>query len=349
MWELIVVAAVVLGGVGLYNSLVKLREQAAAAWADIDVQLKRRYDLIPNVVETVKGYAAHEQKTLEAVVQARSSAMSAQGPAQKGQAEGMLAGALKSLFALAEAYPDLKAAGGFQDSGYPGRPRGLPSERPSLLQCRGPGLQHQDPLGAVETWSPKASTSRSGSSSRSRKPRRPCLRWSSPTTTTSDTPGPDHDANPRGAPRSHPGGGGRAGGGRRPTVRSIEAARDRALRRRDHRGGERTGPRFRSDPIPIHGLVERGVPGYPRGLQDPQRLQPPTPAGTYAPSPPRTERPSDTRRAGNATTRGSRSGCPAPTTPSGRSPSSTPRRTRSASSTPTRASSRPATTSSTGT
>ncbi len=115
MWELIVVAAVVLGGVGLYNSLVKLREQAEAAWADIDVQLKRRYDLIPNVVETVKGYAAHEQKTLEAVVQARSSAMSAQGPAQKGQAEGMLAGALKSLFALAEAYPDLKAAGGFQD------------------------------------------------------------------------------------------------------------------------------------------------------------------------------------------------------------------------------------------
>ena len=115
MWELIVVAAVVLGGVGLYNSLVKLREQAEAAWADVDVRLKRRYDLIPNVVETVKGYAAHEQETLEAVVQARSSAMSAQGPVRKGQAEGMLAGALKSLFALAEAYPDLKAAGGFQD------------------------------------------------------------------------------------------------------------------------------------------------------------------------------------------------------------------------------------------
>ena len=109
MWELIVVGAVVLGGVGLYNSLVKLREMADAAWADIDVQLKRRYDLIPNIVETVKGYASHEQKTLEAVVQARSSAMSAQGPAQKGQAEGMLTGALKSLFALSEAYPDLKA------------------------------------------------------------------------------------------------------------------------------------------------------------------------------------------------------------------------------------------------
>ena len=70
MWELIVVVAVVLGGVCLYNSLVKLREQAAAAWADLDVQLKRRYDLIPDIVETLKGYAAHEQKTLEAVVQA---------------------------------------------------------------------------------------------------------------------------------------------------------------------------------------------------------------------------------------------------------------------------------------
>ena len=115
MWGLLAVAAIFLGGVGLYNGLVKLREQADAAWADLDVQLKRRYDLIPNVVETVKGYAEHEHKTLEAVVAARSSAMSAQSPAQRGQAEGMLAGALKSLFALAEAYPDLKAADGFRD------------------------------------------------------------------------------------------------------------------------------------------------------------------------------------------------------------------------------------------
>jgi LemA protein len=115
MWGLLAVAAIFLGGVGLYNGLVKLREQADVAWADIDVQLKRRYDLIPNVVETVKGYAEHENKTLEAVVAARSSAMSAQSPAQKGQAEGMLAGALKSLFALAEAYPDLKAVDGFRD------------------------------------------------------------------------------------------------------------------------------------------------------------------------------------------------------------------------------------------
>ena len=115
MWGLVVLAVVAIGGIGLYNSLVKLRELADAAWADIDVQLKRRYDLIPNVVETVKGYAAHEKKTLEAVTAARSSAMSAQGPAQQAQAEGMLAGALKSIFALAEAYPDLKAADGFRD------------------------------------------------------------------------------------------------------------------------------------------------------------------------------------------------------------------------------------------
>ena len=115
MWALLAIGVVFIGGIGLYNGLVKLREQADAAWADIDVQLKRRYDLIPNVVETVKGYAAHEQKTFEAVVAARSSAMSARSPAQKGQAEGMLTGALKSLFALAEAYPDLKAADGFLD------------------------------------------------------------------------------------------------------------------------------------------------------------------------------------------------------------------------------------------
>ncbi len=115
MWGLLAVAALFIGGIGLYNRLVKLREQADAAWADIDVQLKRRYDLIPNVVETVKGYAAHESKTLEAVVAARSSAMSAKSPAERGQAEGMLAGALKSLFALSEAYPDLKAADGFRD------------------------------------------------------------------------------------------------------------------------------------------------------------------------------------------------------------------------------------------
>lgn len=103
------------GAVLIYNGLVKLREQVNGAWSDIDVQLKRRHDLIPNLVETVKGYASHEKDTLERVIQARNAAMSAQGPAAQGQAEGMLAGALKSLFALSESYPQLQAAGGFRD------------------------------------------------------------------------------------------------------------------------------------------------------------------------------------------------------------------------------------------
>ena len=114
-WELGVLAVLVVGGVVIYNGLVKLRTQADSAWADIDVQLKRRWDLIPNLVETVKGYASHEKETLDAVINARSRAMSATTPGELQAAEGMLAGALKSLFALAEAYPDLKAAGGFRD------------------------------------------------------------------------------------------------------------------------------------------------------------------------------------------------------------------------------------------
>ncbi len=93
----------------IYNGLVRLRVQCDNAWADIDVQLKRRYDLIPNLVATVQQYAAYEKGTFEAVVAARNQAMSAQGPAAKGQAEGMLGGALRQLFALAEAYPQLHA------------------------------------------------------------------------------------------------------------------------------------------------------------------------------------------------------------------------------------------------
>ena len=99
--------------IGIYNGLVRLKVQCDNAWADIDVQLKRRHDLIPNVVETVKGYAGHEKGTLEAVINARNRAMTAQGPAAKGEAEGMLAGALKNLFALAEAYPQLRAVESF--------------------------------------------------------------------------------------------------------------------------------------------------------------------------------------------------------------------------------------------
>jgi LemA protein len=118
MTLLIVVAAVALVAlavIGIYNGLVRLKVQANNAWADIDVQLKRRTDLIPNVVETVKGYAGHERQTLEAVVNARNRAVSAQGagPAERGQAEGALTTALRGLFALAEAYPQLRAAENF--------------------------------------------------------------------------------------------------------------------------------------------------------------------------------------------------------------------------------------------
>jgi LemA protein len=115
MWVLLIAAAVIVVGIMIYNGLVKMRVQVDGAWADIDVQLKRRHDLVPNVVETVKGYAGHERGTLEAVVNARSAAMSAQGPADRAQAENMLTGALKSLFALSEAYPQLQAAGNFLD------------------------------------------------------------------------------------------------------------------------------------------------------------------------------------------------------------------------------------------
>ncbi|HVU79881.1 MAG TPA: LemA family protein [Candidatus Paceibacterota bacterium] len=106
---LAVLAALVLWAVVSYNRFVTLVQRAKEAWADIDVQLKRRYDLIPNLVQTVKGYAAHESQAFENVTKARSAAMGATGPAQKGEAENMLSGALKSLFAVAEAYPDLKA------------------------------------------------------------------------------------------------------------------------------------------------------------------------------------------------------------------------------------------------
>ncbi len=107
---LIVIILLVVGWIiGQYNSLVKLRNKIEGAWAQIDVQLKRRYDLIPNLVETVKGYASHEKDTLEAVIQARNMAVSADGPAAQAKNENILTGALKSLFAVSEAYPDLKA------------------------------------------------------------------------------------------------------------------------------------------------------------------------------------------------------------------------------------------------
>jgi LemA protein len=106
---IVVVVLVLLWVVVTYNGLVKLRNKVENAWAQIDVQLKRRLDLIPNVVEAVKGYAAHESSTLEAVIQARQGSIAAQGPRQEAQADNILTGALRQLFALAESYPDLKA------------------------------------------------------------------------------------------------------------------------------------------------------------------------------------------------------------------------------------------------
>ena len=109
-----VLALIVVWIIMIYNGLVAMRQRANQAFADIDVQLKQRHDLIPNLVETVKGYAAHEKSTLDAVVQARNSALAAQGPAAQAQAENVLSGALRQLFALSEAYPDLKASANFQ-------------------------------------------------------------------------------------------------------------------------------------------------------------------------------------------------------------------------------------------
>jgi LemA protein len=115
---MLIVLIVIVVGLALYlmtayNGLVRLKVQCDNAWSDIDVQLKRRYDLIPNIVETVKGYASHEKSTLEGVVAARNQAMTAQGPAAKGEAEGMLTSALRQVFALAEAYPQLRAVESF--------------------------------------------------------------------------------------------------------------------------------------------------------------------------------------------------------------------------------------------
>jgi LemA protein len=110
VWILLaVVVLVAIYVIVTYNGLVSLRNKIENAWAQIDVQLKRRYDLIPNLVETVKGYAAHERQTLEAVIQARNVALAAEGPHDQAEAENLITGALKSVFALAEAYPDLKA------------------------------------------------------------------------------------------------------------------------------------------------------------------------------------------------------------------------------------------------
>jgi LemA protein len=117
IWVIVIVAIVVIVGlllVALYNRLVSQRNRVDNAWAQIEVQLKRRWDLIPNLVETVKGYAAHERETFEAVTQARTRAQNAQSPGEIAQAEGILGAALGRLFAVAEAYPELQADENFR-------------------------------------------------------------------------------------------------------------------------------------------------------------------------------------------------------------------------------------------
>jgi LemA protein len=110
MWVILgIVVLVVLWAVAVYNGLIRLKNRVDEAWSDIDVQTKRRYDLIPNLVATVKGYASHEKEVFEKVTEARTKAMGAQSAADKAQAENALSQTLKSLFAVAEAYPDLKA------------------------------------------------------------------------------------------------------------------------------------------------------------------------------------------------------------------------------------------------
>jgi LemA protein len=118
LWGILVIVAIVvillLVVVAMYNRLVRLRNRAENAWAQVDVQLRRRYDLIPNLVEAVKGYAAHERETFEAVTNARAAAQQAQGVAQQAQAENVLTAALGRLLAVAEAYPQLRATENFQ-------------------------------------------------------------------------------------------------------------------------------------------------------------------------------------------------------------------------------------------
>jgi LemA protein len=106
---LIIIVAIAIMAIGMYNSLITLRNRCDNAWSQVDVQLRRRYDLIPNLVETVKGYAKHESGVFERVTQARAAAVNAQTVKDQGQAENVLTGALKSLFAVAENYPELKA------------------------------------------------------------------------------------------------------------------------------------------------------------------------------------------------------------------------------------------------
>ena len=143
---LAVIVVLVVWVISVYNGLVTMRQRVNQAFADVDVQLRQRHDLVPNLVETVKGYAAHERGTLDEVVKARNAAVAAQGPAQQAAAENMLSGALRQLFALSEAYPDLKANANFQaTAGGADRHREQDCRGAALLQQRSAGIQYRHP------------------------------------------------------------------------------------------------------------------------------------------------------------------------------------------------------------
>ena len=182
-----------------------MRNRIENAWAQIDVQLKRRYDLIPNLVETVKGYASHERETLEKVVQARNMAMAAQGPQDQAAAENMITGALRSVFALSEAYPDLKANENFLNlqeelTGTEGR---IAYAR-QFYNDSVNALQHQDPVGPLERHRRTSSTSRSVSTSRSTRRPAATSRSTSPTLLRSDLGAPRTAPLPPGSPPAAP-------------------------------------------------------------------------------------------------------------------------------------------------
>ena len=143
---IVVVVLIGLYGILTYNGMVRSRNMVDEAWSGIDVQLKRRHDLIPNLVETVKGYATHEREVFQAVTDARTRAMQASGPAQAGAAEGILGQALGRLFAVAEAYPQLRATENFQQlQARADQHRGSDRRIAPHLQRQRPVVQHEDP------------------------------------------------------------------------------------------------------------------------------------------------------------------------------------------------------------
>ncbi len=168
---LALLALLVIFAISLYNRLVGLGQRSEEAWSGIDVQLKRRADLVPNLVETVKGYAAHEQSTLDQVIRARGAAVSATTPETRARAENQLTDALRQLFVLAEAYPDLKADANYRSSSNPSAASRRRSRTRAGTTTRSSGTSTRPSRAFRRTWSPRSAGSSSGSTSRSTVPR----------------------------------------------------------------------------------------------------------------------------------------------------------------------------------